>query len=64
MERILENGFEATLRSKTNDHSILKWLFCLFGKFLNGEVGTDFWESQANPLKLFKSKVCHMEHFI
>ena len=55
----LENGFEATLSSKTNVVSVWKEHFSVFCKFLSDEVETIFWESEAKLLKLFKSKFGH-----
>ena len=55
----LENGFEATLSSKTNFLSIWKEHFSVLCKFLSGEVETIFWESEAKRLKLFQSKFGH-----
>ena len=52
----LQNGFETTLRSKTNRLSIWKGKFSGFLQFLNDEVETIFWKSKAKCLKLFKSK--------
>ena len=57
----LENGFEATLSSKTNVMSIWKRHFSVFCKFLGDEVGAIFWESKAKPTKLFRSKLGHKE---
>ena len=45
----LENGFEATLSSKTNAVSVWKKHFLDFCKFLSDEVETVFWESEAVP---------------
>ena len=39
---ILENGFEAKLKSKTNVLSLWKWHFSVFCKFLSDEVETVF----------------------
>ena len=55
----LENGFEATLSSKTNVLSVWKVHFSVFSKFLSDEVETIFWESEAKHSKLFKSKFGH-----
>ena len=55
----LENGFEATLSSKTNVVSVWKEHFSVFCKFLSDEVETIFWESEAKHSKLFKSKFGH-----
>ena len=45
--KLLENGFEATLSSKTNLLSIWKKHFSVFCKFLSDEVETIFWETEA-----------------
>ena len=55
----LENGFEATLSSKTNVVSVWKEHFSVFCKFLSDEVETIFWESEAKRSELFKSKFGH-----
>ena len=55
----LENGFEATLCSKTNVVSVWKEHFSVFCKFLSDEVETIFWESEAKRSELFKSKFGH-----
>ena len=52
----LENGFEATLSSKTNVVSVWSEHFSVFCKFLSDEVETIFWEREAKRSKLFKSK--------
>ena len=53
----LENGFEATLRLKTNGLSIFgKGNFLCFWQFLTDEVEIILWESKTKCLKLFKSK--------
>ena len=52
----LENGFEATLSSKTNVLSVGKRHFSIFWKCLSDEVETIFRESEAKRSKLFKSK--------
>ena len=52
----LENGFEATLSSKTNVLSLWKKHFAIFWKCLSDEVETIFRESEAKRSKLFKSK--------
>ena len=59
IESFLENGLEATLSSKTNVLSIWKRCFLGFYNFLSDEVETVFWESEANRLKLFRSKFDH-----
>ena len=41
----VENGFEATLRSKTNVLAIWKGKFSVFLQFLSEEVENIFWES-------------------
>ena len=55
----LENGFEATLSSKTNVLSVGKRHFSIFWKCLSDEVETIFRESEAKRSKLFKSKFGH-----
>ena len=55
----LENGFEATLRSKTNILSVWKGHASVFCKFLIDEVETVFWEKEAKWGKLFKSRFSH-----
>ena len=55
----LENGFEATLSSKTNVLTVWKKHFSMFWKFLSDEVETIFRESEAKRSKLFKSKFGH-----
>ena len=55
----LENGFEATLSSKTKVVSLWKGHFSVFCKLLSGEVETIFWESHAKRPKRFKSKFGH-----
>ena len=59
MESLLENGFEATLISKTNNLSIWKEHFFFSWKFLKDEGETIFWEIEAKCSKLFKSKFGH-----
>ena len=59
IERFLENGFEATLRSKMNVVSISKGRFSFFCKFLSDEVETISWKSEPKRSKLFKSKFGH-----
>ena len=55
-ESFLENGFAATLSSKTNVLSVWIAHFSVFCKFLSEEVETVCWESEAKRSKLFKSK--------
>ena len=55
----LENGFGATLSSKTNILGVWKGHFSVFCKFLSDEVETIFRESEAKHLRLFKSKFGH-----
>ena len=55
----LENGFEATLSSKTNVLSVWKEHFSVVCKFFSGEVETVFREREANCSNLFKSKFWH-----
>ena len=52
----LENGFEATLSSKTNVLSVWKKHFSMFCKFLSYYVEIIFRESEAKGSKLFKMK--------
>ena len=59
----VENGFEATLSSKTNLLSVWKRHFSVFCKFLSDEVETIFWESEAKCSRLFKSKCGHRKLF-
>ena len=49
-----ENGFEATLSSKTNVLSVWKEHFSVFGKFLSDKVETVYWEFEAMLQKLFR----------
>ena len=53
---VLEKGFEATLRSKTNVLSVWKGHFSVFCNFLSEEAEIIFWESEVKRSKLFKSK--------
>ena len=55
----LENGFGATLSSKTNVMSVWKELFPVFCNCLSEEVETIFRESEAKHSKLFLSKFGH-----
>ena len=59
MESFLENGFEATLISKTNVVSVWKRHFSFSWEFLSDEAETISWESEAKRSKLFKSKFGH-----
>ena len=59
IERFLENGFEASLSSKTNVVSVSKRRFSIFCKFFTGEVETILWKSEPKHSKLFKSKFGH-----
>ena len=52
----LENGIEATLRSRTNVLSIQKGLFSVFCKFSSDKVETVLLESETKRSNLFKSK--------
>ena len=54
-----ENGFGATLRSKTNVLSVWKNHISVFGKFLSDEVETIFTESDAKLSKLLELKFGH-----
>ena len=55
----LENGFGATLSSKTNVLSIWKGYFSDFCRFLSDEFETIFWKSEGKRSKIFKSKFGH-----
>ena len=55
LRSFLENGFEATLSSRTNILSVWKGHFSVFIKFLSEEVEILFLESEAKRSKLFKS---------
>ena len=55
----LENGFRATLSSKSNALSVWKKHFQVFCKFLRDEVETVFWQSDAERWRLFNSKFGH-----
>ena len=55
MITIFENGFEASVRLKTNVTSVWKWYF------LNDKVETIFWGSEEKIIKLFKAKNCHKD---
>ena len=55
----LENGFWATLSSKTNLLSVWKEHFSVFSKFLSEKVETIFQQSEAKRSNLFKSKFAH-----
>ena len=59
---ILENGFEATLRSKMNGLSIWKSDFALFFKFISDKIETVFWKSKENFGELCKIKVSFKKH--
>ena len=59
IEMFLENGFEASLSSKTNVVSVSNRHFSIFCKFLSGEVETILWKSEPKHSKLFKSKFGH-----
>ena len=59
IERLLENSFEATLKSKTNVVSIWKGRFWIFCKFWSDEVETILRKSEPKRSKLFKSKFGH-----
>ena len=60
---LLENGFEASLSSKTNVLSVSKEFQC-FCKFLSDEVETIFRESKAKCSKVLKSKFGHRKLLI
>ena len=55
----LENGFEATLSSKTNVLRVWKGHFSVFCKFLSDEVELVYWKSEAKRSKLLKPKFGH-----
>ena len=55
----LENGFGATLSSKTNILSVWKKDLQVFCKFFSDEVETLSWESEAKCRSWFKSKFGH-----
>ena len=59
IESFLENGFEATLSSKTNVVSVSKGRFSIFLKLLSDKVETILWKSEPEHSKLFKSKFSH-----
>ena len=61
IETFLENGFEATLRPKTNFLSIWKGKFSDFLQLLSEEVKITLWESKVKRQKLFKSKFGHRD---
>ena len=52
----LENGFDATLSSKTNVLRVWKGHFSVLWKFFSDEVITIFWESEGKHQKLVESK--------
>ena len=55
----LENGFGASLSSKTSVVSVWKRHFTIFLKCLSDQVETIFWQSEAKCSNLFKSKFGH-----
>ena len=57
----LENGFQATLRWKTNVVKVWKGHFSFFCKFLRYEAETVFWESEGKPSNVFKSNFGHKQ---
>ena len=59
IERFLENGFEASLSSKTNVVSVSKRRFPIFCKLFTGEVETILWKGKPKHSKLFISKFGH-----
>ena len=59
MGSFLENGFQATLSSKTNGLRVCKRHFSVFCEFLSDKVETVFWEKEVKRSKLFKSKFGH-----
>ena len=60
---IVEDGFKAALRSKTNLLSVWKLCFPIFCNILCDKVETIFWETNSDPSKLFQSKAFHGKHF-
>ena len=54
--RLLENGFEATLRSKRNVVSIWKGQFSVFSKVFSDKIQSIFCVSELKRSKPFKSK--------
>ena len=56
---LLENGFEANLRSKANVLSVWKNHISVFCKFLSDEGESAFWEKEAKRSTLFTSKFSH-----
>ena len=61
IEIFLENGFQATLRWKTNVLKVWKGHFSFFRKLLRYEAERVFWESEGKPSKVFKSKFFHKQ---
>ena len=59
LRTFLENGFGATLSSKTNVVSVWKKHLSVFWKFLSDVVETIFRESEAKRWKLFPSNFGH-----
>ena len=57
----LGNGFQGTLSWKMNVLKVWKGHFSFFCKFLRYEAETVFWESEAKPSKVFKSKFSDKE---
>ena len=55
----LENGFGASLSSKTSVVSVWKRHFTIFLKCLSDQVETIFWQSEAKCSNLFKSNFGH-----
>ena len=60
---ILENGFEATFRSKTNVLSIPKWHFSFFFLEFFYWRNWNHWQRKTKSWKLCKSKVGNRKHF-
>ena len=64
IESILENGFEATLRPKSDVQNLWKWRFSVCFTYLTDEVETAYCESKTKCSKVFKFKVGHNKHFV
>ena len=61
ISNFLGNGFQATLRWKTNVLKIWKGHFSFFCKFLHDDTETVFWEYEVKPSKVFKSQFGHKQ---
>ena len=60
---ILEIGFEATFKSKTNVLNVWKGIFFFFFTFFSEQVENVFGGSKGKHKKLCKSEVGHRKHF-